>query len=71
MNGNASGTAGLGADDAGGEGDHRRRHGISRAKHCTKAALEILEGSNRQDTAQARIILEEALLHLEDVEAPR
>lgn len=69
MNGNPSRTAGLESADAGGADDHPQRP-RSRTVHCIETALEILEGSNRQETAQARILLEEALLRIEGTETP-
>jgi len=64
MDGTSNRAAGLESNDSSGQDDHRGRS-RSRATHCVKTACEILEGSNRQETQQARVILEEALLHLE------
>lgn len=68
MNGTSSRSAGLGSDDSSREADHQQRS-RSRSAHCVRTAIEILEGSNRQETQQARIVLEEALLHLTEGEA--
>lgn len=70
MNGNSNRTAGLESAVPGGAADHPQRP-RSRAEHCVATAIEILEGSNRQETQQARILLEEALLHLAEVAAAR
>ncbi len=70
MDGTANRTAGLVPDDTSGAADHQRRP-RSRVSECIKAAIEILEGSNRQETQQARIVLEEALIRIEEVEAAR
>lgn len=67
MDGNADRSTGVESANSGSESNHLRGHG--RAIHCVKTAVDILEACNRQETAQARIILEEALLHLEEAQA--
>ncbi len=69
MDGSSNRTAGLGSDDSGGTSDYSIRPRRGRAHRCVATAIEILEGSNRQETQQARIVLEEALLYLAETEA--
>lgn len=69
MNGDSNRATGVVPADTGGSGNHRVRY-RGRAAQCVAKAIEILEGSSRQETQQACIVLEEALLWIEDSEAP-
>lgn len=69
MNGNADRTAGLGTADTSSATDHPQRpwrSAVHDAKTALQDALRILECSTRQEVQAARIVIGEAIGHLEE-----
>lgn len=60
MDGNADRSTGLGANDSSSAADHPGRSG-SRARDLVAAALEALEGCNKQEAQEARRLLFHAI----------
>lgn len=71
MDGDSTGSAGLGAADTSSATDHSRRLGVfdsirvDAAQAAIIVALHVLEGCSRQEVQEARQQLEEGIAHLE------